>query len=294
MIVNQLAIVSGKGGTGKTTLSASFAYLAQGALMVDCDVDAPNLHILLKPKILRSFEYFGAQKAFIDYEKCINCGICKDVCRFEAINYKNNAYEIIDFACEGCGACTIACPQGAISLKKTLSGKYFESVCETGIMVHALLNPGEETSGGLISEIRKLSLEIARAKKIDLIIIDGAPGIGCPATSSIVGAKYVIVVSEPTKSGIHDLERIVQTIEHFKIPFGIVINKFDINEAQSKRIVNFAKMKNIEIIGKIAFDEMLAEATKQAKAVVNFDCKSAAQIRQIWQKTYDILKRPKA
>ncbi len=294
MIVNQLAIVSGKGGTGKTTLSASFAYLAQGALMVDCDVDAPNLHILLKPKILRSFEYFGAQKAFIDYEKCINCGICKDVCHFEAINFENNAYKIIDFACEGCGACKIACPQSAISLKKTLSGKYFESVCETGSMAHALLSPGEETSGGLISEIRKLSLEIARAKKIDLIIIDGAPGIGCPATSSIVGAKYVIVVSEPTKSGIHDLERIVETIEHFKIPFGIVINKFDINEDQTESIVSFAKMKNIEIIGKIAFDEMLVEATKQAKAVVNFDCKSAAQIRQIWQKTYEILKRLKA
>ncbi|OSS42662.1 MinD superfamily P-loop ATPase containing an inserted ferredoxin domain [Desulfurella amilsii] len=285
MIVKQLAIVSGKGGTGKTTLSASFAYLAENTLMVDCDVDAPNLHIILKPKIIRTIEYFGSKKAFIDYDKCVNCGICKSVCRFEAIDFVNNAYVIRDYACEGCNACTIACPEGAISLKSVLNGKYFESICETGSMAHALLNPGEETSGGLISEVRKLSLEIAYAKKLQLIIIDGAPGIGCPATSSIVGAKYVIVVSEPTKSGFHDLERIVKTIKHFKIPHGIVINKFDINQTQTNAIFEYAKGENLEVIGAIPYDKTVEEATRKARPVIDYDCQAALAIKNIWEQT---------
>ncbi len=285
MIVKQLAIVSGKGGTGKTTLSASFAHLAKNALMVDCDVDAPNLHIILKPKINKTFEYFGSKKAFIDYDSCTNCGICANVCRFEAIDFSNNRYSIKEYACEGCNACVIACPSHAISLKKTLNGKYFESFAKTGYMAHALLNPGEETSGGLISEVRKLSLEIAYAKKIEFIIIDGAPGIGCPATSSIVGAKYVIVVSEPTKSGLHDLVRIVETIKHFKIPHGIVINKFDINIEQTKEIELYAKKENIEIIGKIPFDKTVVEATKQANPVISYNCQSAIAIKSIFEKT---------
>jgi MinD superfamily P-loop ATPase len=285
MIVKQLAIVSGKGGTGKTTLSASFAYLAENALMVDCDVDAPNLHIILKPKVIRTIEYFGSKKAFIDYDKCINCGICKNVCRFEAIDFVNGNYTIKDYACEGCNACVIACPKSAISLKSVLNGKYFESTCETGSMAHALLNPGEETSGGLISEVRKLSLEIAYVKKIPLIIIDGAPGIGCSATSSIVGAKYVIVVSEPTKSGLHDLERIVKTIDHFKIPQAIVINKFDINQAQTNAIFEYAKSKNLEVIGTIPFDKTVEEATRNAKPVINYDCEATLAITNIWEKT---------
>lgn len=289
MIVKQLAIVSGKGGTGKTTLSASFAYLAHNVLMVDCDVDAPNLHIILKPKVVKAFEYFGSQKAFIDYDKCINCGVCKEVCRYEAINLVENAYIIKDYACEGCNACVIACPTSAISLKKTLNGKYFESVCETGYMAHALLNPGEETSGGLISELRKLSLKMAYDKKIELIIIDGAPGIGCPATSSIVGAKYVIVVSEPTKSGLHDLERIVETVKHFKIPLGIVINKFDINLNQTDKILEYANSENLEIIGNIPYDKTVVEATRKARPAVDYDCESATAIKNIWEKTKERL-----
>jgi len=283
MIVKQLAIVSGKGGTGKTTLSASFAYLAENALMVDCDVDAPNLHIILKPRIVRTIEYFGSKKAFIDYDKCTNCGICKNVCRFEAIDFVNDAYVIKDYACEGCNACVIACKSDAISLKSVLNGKYFESVCETGSMAHAILNPGEETSGGLISEVRKLSLEVAYAKKIPLIIIDGAPGIGCPATSSIVGAKYVIVVSEPTKSGLHDLERIVKTVKHFKIPQAIVINKFDINQAQTNAIFDYAKSENLEVIGTIDYDKTVLEATRNAKPVIDYDCKAALAVKNIWE-----------
>ncbi|MGC8502910.1 ATP-binding protein [Desulfurella sp.] len=285
MIVRQLAIVSGKGGTGKTTLSASFAHLAKNALMVDCDVDAPNLHIILKPEVNKTFEYFGSKKAFIDYNKCINCGICASVCRFEAIDFEQNQYRVKEYACEGCNACVIACPVNAISLEKTLNGKYFESTCETGYMAHALLNPGEETSGGLISEVRKLSLEIAYSKKIELIIIDGAPGIGCPATSSIVGAKYVIVVSEPTKSGLHDLVRIVETIKHFKIPHGIVINKFDINIEQTKEIEKYAQEENLEIIGKIPFDKTIVEATRKAKPIIEYDCKSAFAVKDIFEKT---------
>lgn len=289
MIVKQVSIVSGKGGTGKTTLSAAFSYLAQNALIADCDVDAPNLHLILKPDIVKKFDYFGSKKAFLKQDLCVQCGLCFNICRFEAIEFKDNSYKVKDYACEGCGACTIVCPTKALSLEKKLNGEFFESTTKFGYMAHALLNPGEETSGGLISEVRKLSMSIAYQKKIPLIIIDGAPGIACPATSSIVGSKYVIVVSEPTMSGLHDLKRMVDTVKHFKIPLGIVINKYDINENQSDAICHYAKEEKIEIIGKIPYDNAIVRATQQAESLINYDCESANAIKIIWEKVQKIL-----
>ncbi len=288
-MLRQIAIVSGKGGTGKTTLSASFSYLAEGRVMADCDVDAPNLHIILNPKIEETHQYVGSKKAVLDQEKCVKCGICQQTCRFDAISFDGERYAVKEYACEGCNACVLKCPTGALKLVDSLSGEYYSSQTERGPMIHALLKPGEETTGGLIAEVRKKSVNVAHEKDINLIIIDGAPGIGCPATSSITSTSYVVIVAEPTMSGLHDLERIVKTVEHFRIPMGIVINKYDINEEQSAKIERYCDENSLEVLGKIPYDVTVKTATEQAKPVVFYDCPSANKIKEIWNKVKNIV-----
>lgn len=291
-MLRQIAIVSGKGGTGKTTLSASFAYLAKHPVMADCDVDAPNLHIILKPEIKETYEYIGSKKAVLNQSKCVKCGICQQVCRFDAVGFDEGHYFIKEYACEGCNACVMKCPAGALELVDSLSGKYFSSKTENGPLIHALLGLGEETSGGLIAEVRKMAVKVAREQEIPVVIIDGAPGIGCPATSSISSTSYVIVVSEPTMSGLHDLKRIVQTVKHFRIPMGIVINKYDINEFQTDEIVKYCEDESLEILGKIPYDKMVKTATEQAKPVVAYDSLASDEIRKIWDKVENtVMKR---
>ncbi len=288
MLVYQIAIVSGKGGTGKTTLSASFSYLASKRVMADCDVDAPNLHIILKPEIVEKHEYFGSKKAILDQDKCVMCGVCEKVCRFDAIKFENDRYFITEYACEGCNACAIACPASAIKLVKSLGGEYYLSKTENGPMVHALLKPTEETSGDLIAEVRKLALKVAYDSQIPLVIIDGAPGIGCPATSSITSTNYVILVAEPTMSGIHDLRRIVETVRHFRIKMGVVVNKYDINPLKAQEIEEYCKTEEIEILGKIPYDQCVKEATENARPVISYDCDAAKEIKRIWERVSNI------
>ncbi len=283
-MLKQIAIVSGKGGTGKTTLSASFSYLADSRVMADCDVDAPNLHIILKPEIKETQQYIGSKKAVLDQDKCTKCGICQETCRFDAIGFDGEKYFVKEYACEGCNACVMKCPTGALRLEDSLSGEYYSSQTEKGPMIHALLRPGEETTGGLIAEVRKKAVSVAHEEDIHLIIIDGAPGIGCPATSSITSTSYVVIVAEPTMSGLHDLKRIVKTVEHFRIPMGIVINKYDINEEQTRKIEKYCEENSLEILGKIPYDTMVKTATEQAKPVISYDCSSANEIKKIWNK----------
>jgi MinD superfamily P-loop ATPase len=289
MLVAQIAIVSGKGGTGKTTLSASFAYLSQKRVMADCDVEAPNLHIILKPEILETHEYSGSKKAILDQEKCIMCGLCEQVCRFEAIKLIDDHYSVTEYACEGCNACIIACPAKAIVLDDFQSGEYYLSKTNNGPMVHAILKPGEETAGDLIAEVRKLALKVAYDDEIQFVIIDGAPGIGCPATSSITSATYAIIVAEPTMSGIHDLKRMVETVKHFRIKIGIVINKYDINGSKTDEILEYCKNELLEVLGKIPYDVNVKIATENAKPVVEYNCQAAYEIKKIWEKVLNIV-----
>ncbi len=283
-MLKQLAIVSGKGGTGKTTLSASFSFLAGPHVMADCDVDAPNLHIILNPEIKESKKYVGSKKAVLDQSKCVKCGICQQVCRFDAIGFDGERYFIKEYACEGCNACVLKCPTKALKLEEALSGEYYSSQTKNGPMAHALLNPGEETTGGLIAEVRKEAVRLSHQEDIHLIIIDGAPGIGCPATSSITSTSYVIIVAEPTKSGLHDLKRIVDTVEHFRIPMGIVVNKYDVNEKETEEIEKYCEERNLEILGKVPYDVSVKTATENAKPVVAYDCLAAKEIKEIWKK----------
>lgn len=271
----QLAIVSGKGGTGKTTLSGSLSVLFDSIVMADCDVDAPNLHLILENKLIEKYEYFGGKKAEIS-DSCISCGICEKYCRFDAV-IRGGSYSVDPYACEGCGMCVAVCPADAITLIDNKSGDYFLSQSNGIPLVHALLTPGEETSGGLVAEVRKLAIKVAEEEKKEVIIIDGAPGIGCPATSSITGTTYVLVVAEPTVSGNHDLARIVETIKHFKRDFGIVINKWDLNKSKSSFIESWCGANGIEIIGKIPFDEQVEKATIMGKPVVSIKGSEAAE-----------------
>ena len=294
----QIAVVSGKGGTGKTTISASLAFLfdKKNLVMADCDVDAPNLHLILKPEVKQKIDYYGGKKAVIHKDPCIKCGVCEQVCRFDAIyTDKEGMYYVDKYACEGCNACVIACPVNAIELVEERSGEYYLSVSKEReiIVTHALLEPGEETSGGLVAEVRKLAIEKAKEEKKEVIVIDGAPGIGCPASSSITGVSYVLIVTEPTMSGLHDLKRIIELTKQFRRSFSVVINKYDVNEDMSKKIEEYCKSEEIEILGKIPFDEDVVKSNVFGLPVVEYsDGKASREIKNIFNKlTERVFKR---
>jgi MinD superfamily P-loop ATPase len=284
----QLAIVSGKGGTGKTTLAGSLSLLFQNHVMADCDVDAPNLHLLMNSKKEVSLEYYGGKKAEIS-DSCISCGICERYCRFDAI-VRGGPYRVDPYSCEGCGVCVAICPAKAITMRENKSGEYFLSRFDGNPLIHALLNPGEETSGGLVAEVRKLAIKVSEDERRDIIVIDGAPGIGCPAASSITGVSFVVIVAEPTVSGIFDLERIVDTVRHFRRECAVVINKWDVNHGKSQLIEEWCREKEISILGKIPFDERVEEATVLGVPVVSMnDSPAAVSIKSIREKLENIL-----
>lgn len=290
--MKQIAVVSGKGGTGKTTIAASLGSLTNSCLLADCDVDASNLYLLFDPKIEEKFQYRVSKKAVIDEIKCNKCGICKNVCRFDAVRYIDGSYSVDPYACEGCNACVISCKVGAIKLVVSQTGEYFKSITSDNMpLVHARLEPGEENSGGLVAEVRKISFETAKDTRKDFVIIDGAPGIGCPAISSISGVSYVIVVTEPSLSALHDLKRIVETARYFHRECGVIINKFDLNLEITDRINEYCLSEGIEILGKVPFDEMVENAVLESVPVVKFpESKAAKAIVNIHEKLMNILK----
>ncbi|MCD6550907.1 ATP-binding protein [Thermotoga sp.] len=288
----QVAIVSGKGGTGKTTLSAALNLLFEDNVIADCDVDAPNLHLIFQPIKQRSYDYYGGKKAVIDYSKCTSCGVCEKFCRFDAVRRDGDKIVIDPFACEGCGVCVLKCPFEAVKLVESKAGEYYESLASVAQrpMVHAKLKAGEETSGGLVAEVRKTALKFEESGK-QLVIIDGAPGIGCPATSSIVGVSYVVIVTEPTVSGLHDLQRIVETVRHYRRNFGVVINKSTINPEKRDEILRYAEKEGIVILGEIPFDPTVNTATINGKSILEYpESPAARSIVRIYEKLKEILK----
>lgn len=285
-IKKEVVIISGKGGTGKTTVTSSLSKLIQNKIIVDADVDAADMFILLKPEIIHKELFKGKSVAKIDYDLCTSCGICKQLCRFDAISFNNEKYEINEFLCDGCTLCEISCPVNAIKMKQQTVGEWYISKTDWGDMIHAKLYPGAENSGNLVTMIKVQADRLSREKNISLVIIDGPPGIGCPVTSALSGANYAIIVTEPTMSAIHDMKRALETTTHFNIKTGIVINKFDINEDKTKIIEEFAKENNIEILAKIPFDKCIVDAQINLKTVIEDNkCKHIVKsIEKIKQK----------
>ena len=271
--MKELVIISGKGGTGKTSLAASFAYLAgENAVLADCDVDASDLHILLTPKIMKTYQFYGGKKASIINEKCSGCGKCQEICRFDAVKSIDDKYEINKIDCEGCGYCYRICPVDAIEFNENLSGEWYISKTRlNSTLVFAKLGIAEGNSGKLVSKIKKEAHNLAKENNKNLIISDGAPGIGCPVIASLSNADYVLIVTEPSLSGFHDLKRILELVKHFGYPAGCIINKYDINEDISKCIENFSQKNSLEIIGKIHYSDAFPQSLVLRKTVIEFD-----------------------
>jgi len=265
--MKQLTVISGKGGTGKTSITAAFASLADNAVLADCDVDAADLHLILKPEIKKTMGFHGLKVAFIDKERCIDCKKCHESCRFDAIDEEIN---LIKESCEGCGVCEFVCPVDAIHMVDRDSGFAYISVTRFGPMSHAVLKTAEEASGKLVTMVRNNAKTLAEDKNKDLIIIDGPPGIGCPVIASMTGVDLVLIVTEPTLSAIHDLERILGVARHFKIPAVVCVNKYDINLDNTRKIGQYCKNNGIEVVGKLPYDNIVTEAMIHEKNVIEF------------------------
>ncbi|MCU0644796.1 MAG: 4Fe-4S binding protein [bacterium] len=283
--MKEIVIISGKGGTGKTTIAAAFASLAKNKIMADCDVDAADLHLILSPEIQHEEDFYSGKTAFIREKDCTLCGKCIEVCQFDAISHD---FVVDPVACEGCGVCVYFCPVDAIDFNENLSGRWFISKTRFGPIVHAKLGIAQENSGKLVTLVRRQAKLLAEKEHLDYIIIDGAPGIGCPVISSITGANAVLVVTEPTLSGRHDLERVVSlAADHFHIPTFVCVNKFDLNVELTDQIEKYCRDRNIGFVGKIPYDTIVTEAMVQAKTIIEFsDGVIANEINRMWEKIY--------
>jgi MinD superfamily P-loop ATPase len=280
--MKQLLIISGKGGTGKTVLTASFAALARNKVMVDCDVDASDLHLLLDPEIKEAHIFKSGLTAVMDRKKCTQCGKCREVCRFDAIKEDLTIEQI---SCEGCAFCSYACPEDAIEMIETVSGEWFISETRFGPFVHAKLGIAEENSGKLVSLVKQKAKEIANQYGLDQIIIDGAPGIGCPVIASLSGVSCALIVTEPSISGLHDAVRVMDVARHFDVPVKVIINKYDLNLEMTDKIEEYCKDRGILILGKIGFDEAVVQAMVAGKTVVEYgNGKIKKSIEEIWSK----------
>jgi len=295
--MQEIVVVSGKGGTGKTSIVASFAALAKNAVLADCDVDAADLHLLLAPDVKQTKDFSGGKLASVITESCIGCGRCKEVCNFDAPALdgpKNDivekTYRIDPISCEGCGVCVHFCPADAIRFDEAVNGQRFISETRFGSMVHARLGVAQENSGKLVSLLRKEAKKVAAEQGSEFIIVDGSPGIGCPVIASITGADLVLVVTEPTLSGRHDLDRVVELAKHFNIPTMICINKYDINPKIAEEIKNTAHGCNLQIAGEVAYDSAVTKAQLAARSVVEYsDGSLKSQIISLWESVLSAL-----
>jgi MinD superfamily P-loop ATPase len=280
MTVRRLVVMSGKGGTGKTTVVASIAALADRPVLADCDVDAPDLHLVLAPQVLSSQEYTGLQIATVDEGLCTQCGACVETCRFDAIS---EDVEVDPFGCEGCGACTLVCPTGAIDMEDRVIGQVFSSKTRFGPMAHARLGAGEEASGKLVMQVRVMADKLGRESGRDLQVIDGPPGIGCPAISAMSGVDALLIVAEPTRSGRQGLDRVVQLAKHFDVPAMAVVNRSDLNPEEASVIEGWCRDGDIRVLDRLPYDETATEAMIAGHAVVEHNNGPLARgLRALW------------
>jgi len=282
--MNEIVILSGKGGTGKTSITAALAVMAgKDAVTADCDVDAADLYLLLKPDFSKTIEFYSGELAVINQDLCTRCNKCADVCRFKAITYVVNHYQISTLDCERCGYCEKICPTRAITMQERKSGNVYISKTKFGsIMVHAMLDVGAANSGKLVAKVKNEAKQIATSKKKHFILIDGSPGIGCPVVSSLSGANYVVLVTEPTLSGLHDLKRIYAVIKHFQIKAGCIINKYDINKEQTIEIQKFLCGEQIDHLADIPYNPSFSKAMVEGKAIVEIESPLKHVMEEIW------------
>jgi MinD superfamily P-loop ATPase len=264
--MKEVVVLSGKGGTGKTSLTAAFAEMVTGLVLVDCDVDAANLHLLMNPEIQEQHGFAAGLKARIDRSLCSGCALCADACRFGAIQMEGGA-SVNPLRCEGCGVCQLVCPAGAVMLESHVSGEWYVSRTHAGRMVHARLHAGEENSGKLVSILRSSARAVAEQDEAEWILLDGPPGTGCPVISSLTGADYALLVTEPSLSGFEDLRRVAALARHFGIPSGILVNKADINPTVAQRIEDFAKTAGFDFLGRVGYDPAFNRAQLERTSV---------------------------
>ena len=295
----ELVVISGKGGTGKTSIVASFAALAEKVVLADCDVDAADLHLVLEPRIVRRESFSGGQRARIKSGHCAACGKCEEICRFDAIYFDgpgngkvDKTFRIDPIACEGCGVCAWFCAERAIEFAPAVNGEWYVSDTRQGPMVHAKLGIAEENSGKLVSIVRKEAGAIARQRRLDLVLIDGSPGIGCPVIASITGADLVLIVTEPTLSGLHDLGRVADVARHFGIPGMVCVNKWDLNPDIAAGIEHQAGEHGLAVAGRVRYDGAVTEAQIRKQSVVEYQRNGCAEdIRSVWTVVQDELSR---
>ncbi|HIC93196.1 MAG TPA: 4Fe-4S dicluster domain-containing protein [Anaerolineae bacterium] len=301
--MKQIVILSGKGGTGKTTITAALAHLASqeaSIVLADLDVDAANLELVLAPRTLESHDFIGGKRAAIDPELCTACGTCAEVCRFEAVTSPSPAgrergpggdgYFIDPIACEGCAVCFYQCPAGAICLEEPVAGRWFRSETRFGPLFHAQLFAGEENSGKLVTLVKQQARLAALDLGADYLLLDGPPGIGCPVIAASAGADLALIVAEPTVPGIHDLERVLATTDHFGVPALVVINKHDLSPAKSQEIADYCAARDIEMVGRIPYDAVVTEAMVRGLPVTEYeDGPVSRELRRVWERVKERL-----
>jgi len=278
--MQEVVVLSGKGGTGKTSIVGSFAALEKSKVLVDCDVDAATLHLLLQPAIREKHEFWSGQVAVINEEKCTQCGLCQEQCRFAAIK----DFNVDALSCEGCGFCSHICSAEAITMKENMAGYWFISDTKYGSLVHARLGIAQENSGKLVALVRQRARQMAEKSGVNYIVSDGPPGIGCPVISSLSGANLALLVTEPTLSGIHDLERVLGVCYHFSVPALVCINKYDINEDNTRQIEKFCLGQGVEVAARIPFDNTVTQAIVAGLPVVEYSRNGVScQIEALWE-----------
>ncbi|MHB0878212.1 MAG: ATP-binding protein [Anaerolineae bacterium] len=280
-------ILSGKGGTGKTTVTAALADLAARearVVLADADVDASNLELLLGPTRLETHDFVGGRQARVSADRCSGCGECAAACRFGAIHEKDGTCVVDRLACEGCAACTYGCPSGAITMVDTISGTWFRSRTDAGLLFHARLRPGEANSGKMVTQVKQAALLAAAENQADLLLVDGPPGIGCPALAAIGGAHLALIVTEPTVSGVHDLRRVLQVARQFRVPAAVCLNKADLNPEQAGEVAATCAGEGLPLVGAIPFDEATVRAAVRRRPVTALGPGAAAEaIGRLWQ-----------
>lgn len=282
----EIAIISGKGGTGKSSISAAFATIDKNILIADCDVDAANLYLIFEPTIEHEQIYTSSQKAKINYNLCTNCALCIDFCSFDAIKLINKKVVIQEYFCDGCKLCYRICPQKAISMVDENESRLYSGSYRNGKMVYGRLAPGEENSGRLVSLVREKAKSIALKNNIKTIIIDGAPGIACPVISAITGVDKTIIITEPTLSGLNDLKRTIDIVNKFNLKFGVIINKYDLNINITNKIIKYCEENNINFVGKIEFNKNFVKAMIECKTIIEYKPYSelTKNIKNMWKK----------
>jgi MinD superfamily P-loop ATPase len=289
--VTEIVVISGKGGTGKTSLTSSFAVLGGSSMVVaDCDVDAADMHLLLNPTILHEEDFYSGKTAVIETEGCVHCFKCKNVCRFDAIHVINGDFVVDELNCEGCSYCYHICPTHTIKIPDALSGKFFISKSRLdNTLVHARLKIAADNSGKLVTKVRDEAKRVAAETGKKVILVDGPPGIGCPVVASLTGTDFAVIVTEPTVSGLHDLQRVAELVAKMKIPAGVIINKSDLNLEMSGKIKNAAKELNLALIAELPYDEVFTKAITQGKTIVEYDHGNIEKkIKDSWKKIMEL------